>query len=232
MNSPLATRFELRAPCPKCNTYLVLAVAYITMLDGISAAIKAEKTAAQLEKAISKKKGSPAFYLEKERAYRSEKDVFEEYTQEERDELFGAPPHTVWDNISAFRKYPDKFNILKKDGILTDLLLSSYEAATIIQWSTELKNRILPETMELVRSCKKLHEESTATDLDLKNWREIDDLRNYIGVDALENKGLLTRIIQKLADGAYEEASALEIELQRDAKLLEETYTTYSKNMI
>ena len=32
---PLATRFELRAPNPKSNTYLVLASSYMAMLDGI-----------------------------------------------------------------------------------------------------------------------------------------------------------------------------------------------------
>ena len=40
----MATRFELRAPNPKTNTYLVLAASYMAMLDGIKAALASEKT--------------------------------------------------------------------------------------------------------------------------------------------------------------------------------------------
>ena len=35
LGNPLATRFELRAPNPKSNTYLVIAASYMAMLDGI-----------------------------------------------------------------------------------------------------------------------------------------------------------------------------------------------------
>jgi len=202
------------------------------MLDGITAAVSAEKSATQLEKAISKKKGAQAFYLEKDRAYRSEEDVFEAYSAEERAELFGAPPRTVRENISAFGKYPDKYNVLKAGGVFDDLLLSSYEQAVTGQWKTELSNRVLPEAQDLVRGCVRLHSEEAATDLDLQLWREIDDLRNYIAKDTLESKCLLTRLKQKLAGGALDEASELEVELQKDIRLLEETYIEYKKNIL
>ena len=39
---PLATRFELRAPNPKSNTYLVLASSYMAMLDGIKKVLEAK----------------------------------------------------------------------------------------------------------------------------------------------------------------------------------------------
>ena len=78
--SALATRFELRAPNPKTNTYLVLAAAYMAMLDGIKAALTAEKTPKELEASLSKKYGEEDFYLEKDREYRSERDVFEDFT--------------------------------------------------------------------------------------------------------------------------------------------------------
>ena len=39
----MATRFELRSPNPKSNTYLVLAASYMAMLDGIKAALEAER---------------------------------------------------------------------------------------------------------------------------------------------------------------------------------------------
>ena len=99
IGNPMATRFELRAPNPKSNTYLVMAASYMAMLDGIKEALEHEKTPAELEKSISKEYGEEDFYLEQNRVYRSEKDVFEEYTQEERDRFFGKAPNTVWENI-------------------------------------------------------------------------------------------------------------------------------------
>ena len=77
-NKSLATRFELRSPNPKSNTYLVIAASYMAMLDGITNALRAHKTPEDLERSLSKKSGEEDFYLEKEREYRSEKDVFED----------------------------------------------------------------------------------------------------------------------------------------------------------
>ena len=71
VKNPMATRFELRAPNPKSNTYLVLAASYMAMLDGIKAALEAGKTPKELEKSISKEYGEEDFYLEKDRLYRS-----------------------------------------------------------------------------------------------------------------------------------------------------------------
>ena len=39
-NKSMATRFELRSPHPKSNTYLVLASSYMDMLDGIEKALQ------------------------------------------------------------------------------------------------------------------------------------------------------------------------------------------------
>ena len=39
-------------------------------------------------------------------------DVFEDYTAEERDKLFGAPPATVWENMQSLEKYPEKLKII------------------------------------------------------------------------------------------------------------------------
>ena len=44
IGNPMATRFELRAPNPKSNTYLVMAASYMAMLDGIKEALEHEKT--------------------------------------------------------------------------------------------------------------------------------------------------------------------------------------------
>lgn len=112
--NPYATRFELRACNPYSNTYLVLAACYSAVLDGIEAA--ATHTTDELLGELSKNAGDKGFYLEKDRAYRSEKDVFEDYTEAERTRLFGAPPATVWENMQSFANYPEKKAVITAGG--------------------------------------------------------------------------------------------------------------------
>ena len=233
IKNPLSTRFELRSPNPKSNTYLVLASSYLAMLDGITAALKAGKAPKELEASLSKKSGDDDFYLEKDRAYRSEKDVFEEYTQQEREQLFGKAPATVWENLRAFHLYPEKLQILlNRTGVIDSITLESYEEATLAAWATELHNRIIPNTMALVRECKKLHADSDCTDFDMHNWKVIQELRVYLGKDEIMKKSLLTRIKLALDGENYEEASALQVEMQQKVQELIDTYIEYKKNLL
>lgn len=233
VNNPLATRFELRSPNPKSDTYLVLASSYLTMLDGITAALRSGKTPAELEASLSKHAGETDFYLEQERGYRSEHDVFEEYTEEEREHLFGKAPATVWENLQAFHKYPEKVHVLiNREGVFDKLALESYEEATLAAWSTELHNRIIPNTMALVRECRKLHEDQECTDYDLQNWKRIQELRIYLGQDEIVKKSLLTRIKLALDGKNYDEASDLQIEMQEKVLELINTYMEYRKNLL
>jgi glutamine synthetase len=229
-DNPLATRFELRAPCPKCNTYLVIAASYLTMLDGIEAVVSKEKTSKQLEKIISKKAGEEAFYLEKDREYRSERDVFEEYTQDERDAIFSKPPATVWENASAFGKYPEKFAVLLKGGIFTEKLLDSYYTAIVAQWATELQNRVQVAALDRVRGCYQIHDEGDA--YDCAKWSEIEKLRNYIAKDRGDSKSVLLRIKESLEAEDYDTASSLQVGLQKSMEKLWDDYVVYSKNII
>lgn len=231
-NNPLSTRLELRSPNPKSNTYLVLATAYMTMLDGIKAALEAKKTPKELEASLSKREGQEDFYLETGRAYRSEKDVYAEYTEEERERLFGKAPRTVWESISAFDEYPEKMKVIQKEGVLDPLSLESYKEAITAAWATELHNRIIPNTMKLVRECKKCHLDNDCTDLDVLNWEKIQELRIYLGRDKIQRKSLLTRIKEALDNFEYEEASHLQIEMQEKTQQLVDTYTEYKKNVI
>jgi len=233
IKNPLSTRFELRSPNPKCDTYLVLACSYLAMLDGISAALAAKKTPQELEASLSKKAGEEDFYLEKDRAYRSEKDVFDEYTEEERERLFGKAPVTVWENLRAFHNDPNKLKVLlNKEDVINRITLASYEEATLAAWATELHNRIIPNTMALVRECQKLHAEHDCTDFDKLNWKLIQELRTYLGQDEIIRKSLLTRIKQALDGENYEEASAMQIEMQAKVQELMDTYIEYKKNLL
>lgn len=231
-SNPLATRFELRAPNPNSNSYLVLATSYLAMLDGIKAALEAGKTPKALEKEFSKSAGEEGFYLEKDRCYRSEKDVFDEYTEEERNALFGKPPATVYENICAFDKYPEKVKILTVNDVFNQRVLDSYEEAIITQWSTELCNRIIPNNMDMVRECVKLHRaDDERTDLDVVHWERIKELRHYLLKDSLSKKSLFTRIKEALNVKDYSTAAELQIEMRDKMGELIDTFTEYKKNL-
>ena len=227
--NPMATRFELRAPNPKSNTYLVLATSYMAMLDGIEKTLKAGKTPADLEQSISKKHGVEDFYLETEREYRSESNVFEDYTEEEREHLFGVAPATVWENLQALKKYPEKVEAVR-GGVIGQLSIDSFYEATLSQWMMELHSRIIPNYMNIVRECVQVHDEF-ATDYDIKNWNDVQELRLYLGKSTLSGKCLLARVVDTLEEGDYEKASQLQLEAQKKINLLLHLYSKYKKNL-
>ncbi len=232
VNSPMATRYELRAPNPTSNTYLLVSASYLAMLDGIKYAVENKLTSKQLEEEISKGAGEDKSYLEKERAYRSEHDVFEDYNEEERNRLFSKPPATVWENVQGFTNYPDKKAILFNGNVFDEKILNSYEISTLDRWVTELLGRIIPDNMTIVRNCKKLHHGENATDLDVVNWEKINNLRNYLMKDSLEKKSLFTIIREALEKENYDLASKLQVEMAEKIATLKVMYAMYKRNLL
>lgn len=232
IRNPLATRFELRAPNAKSDTYLVLASGFLSMLDGIEAALKAKKTPKELERSISKEYGEEDFYLEKDRAYRTEKNVFTDFTQEERDQFFGRAPATVWENICAFEKYPEKLTVLNRDNVMTPLCIESYKEATISQWATELHNRLIPNAMDVVRECRMRHDPYECTDLDEMRWTKIKHMRAELGQNDIGRDCLLSRLGRALEEENYDEASDLQIEMQKKLSELAHSYAEYLRNLL
>lgn len=232
VHNPMATRFELRAPNPKSNTYLVLATSYMAVMDGVKAVLEAERTPKELEASLSKKYGEEDFYLEKDREYRSEEDVFEYYTEEEREKLFGRAPATVWENLEAFDRYPEKIEVFNRGNVLPNILFESYREQTLSQWKLELHDRLIPNTMGFIRSCRKRHTDEDFSDYDIKNWLEIDKIRHEIAKDTITDKSLLTQAKEALDARQYDRASALQLEIKRRVEELTALYTRYKKNLL
>ncbi|QUH24620.1 glutamine synthetase [Serpentinicella alkaliphila] len=230
--NPLATRFELRAPNPTTNTYLCIAASYQAMLDGIKAAVESKLDSKQLEAEFSKEAGEEKFYLEKDRQYRSEHDVFDDYSEDERNKLFGIPPATVWENIVKFNNSEDKKEILVAGGVFTKEIINSYVLATVDQWEKELLGRIIVNNMKLVRSYKKLHDTENVTDLDVVTWEKVNSLRNHLMKDSLETKSLFTKIREAVEAKDYNLASKLQVEMSGKISTLKSLYATYRRNMI
>ena len=231
LNNPLATRFELRAPNPLSNTYLVIAGLYQTMLHGIKAVAESGLTTSELEKEISKEVGVESFYLDTDRAYRDENDVFEHYTSEERDRKYSKPPATVYENLKIAKKNTHKIEALTQGGVFTDEILSSFTASILEKWNKELKDRIIQDNVDILRDCKKLHTPDNMDALDELHWNEIDSLRKHLMKNTMTRKSLFTRIKEALENGDYKTASQLQLEMNSKVKETQERYIQYTKNL-
>ncbi|WP_432665416.1 glutamine synthetase [Wukongibacter baidiensis] len=231
LNNPMATRYEVRVPNPTTNTYLATAAIYQTMLDGIKAVVESGRSNKELENEFSKAAGEEGFYLEKDRAYRSEYDVFEHYTDEERNKLFGIPPATVWENICNFNQYPEKLKVLSANDVFTEKIIASFRTSILMQWTMELKNRIIPSNIELVRDCKKVHDLEFATDLDIVNWEKVNKLRYYLMKDSMSQKSLFTQIRESIDNEEYDLVSDLQIEMSEKITDLKKLYAIYKRNL-
>ena len=231
-HNPLATRFELRSPNPFTNTYLCIASSYMAMLDGIKYALENDKTEDDLLAELSKKPGEEADYLEKSRAYRSEEDVFEDFTDSQRNEYFGVAPATVFENLSAFDKYPEKVEVLKVNSVFTDKLINSFKIATTKRWTTEITSRIIPSYIKDIREAKQLHCCDKALDLDVSTWMTINELRHITMKDSYHRRSLFTQIKNAINESDFEKASDLQIKLDKNMSELNDLYSTYKKNLL
>ncbi|MBB6715730.1 glutamine synthetase [Clostridium gasigenes] len=231
LQNPLATRFELRSPNPHTNIYLAIAVSYMSMLDGILYALENNKTEEELLAELSKKSGESADYLEKTRAYRTEEDVFEFFSDDERNKYFGKAPSTVYENLVQLDKYPKKLNVLKRNNVFNDVLINSFKLAVIQRWTTEISSRVISNYMHEIRTFKILHG-PTALDLDVSTWMKINDLRHYIMKDTYATNSLFTRVRESLVKEDYSDASRLCLELDDKMSKLRRLYSDYKRNLI
>lgn len=227
--SPMATRFEVRAPNPHTNTYLALAAIYQGVMDGIAYVVKSDKNSAELEKEFSKDAGEPGSYLEANRAYRSEEDVFEAYSQEELNRRFGQPPATVWETMENLKRYPEKAAVLSEGDVITPQILTSYSKAMLNQWTMELRDRLLPENMEFIRMIAP--ENGEVTPLDQKRWETIHTLRKELMKDTEERTSLFTQLRNAIGEENYSEVSRLQLEMADKMKELRRMVAEYRRNL-
>jgi len=232
VDNKMATRFELRSPNPKSNIYLATAVSYLTMLDGIKYAIKNNKSEEELLKELSKKQGEKAEYLEEDREYRSEEDVFEYYTEEQRNSLFGVAPKSIYENIQNLEKYKEKLEILKINNVFTDKIINSFKISVIKRWKEEMCKRIINEYTNEIREYKPIHIVEKALDNDIARWAKINELRKYIAKDSTHYDCVFTRIKRAIKEENYVLASDLSVELEEKMEVLRRLYSDYSKNIL
>jgi glutamine synthetase len=180
------------------------------MLDGIRWTIESGTPPEALLAEISKKPGDPGSYLEQDRAYRAEVNVFETFTQKERDRLFGVPPATVWENMQNLIAFPERVRVLTAGNALTPRVINAFCTAATARWKHELLVRIIPEDLDVVRACQPL---DLASDRAQDLWKRIDALRHELADDTAGNPALCTRLMSALSSDSLQEASRLQLVL-------------------
>lgn len=231
-HNPLATRFELRAPSPKSNGYLVEMAGFMAILDGIEAALKAKKTPEELCASISKEYGTPDFYLDTDRIYRAENNIFQDYTTEERNKLFGVSPKTAWENLCAFDKYPEKTAVLMRGDALTALELDSFKTAAVEQWAMSMHDRLIGKMFGEVSDRKKAHDDNCCSRVDAARWEEIRKMRIEIAKDTSAGPCLLTQLSDALDAEDYDKASEMQFAISEKIGELDKKYKIYRNNIL
>src|SRR5690554_2459632 len=227
--NPLATRFELRAPNPHTNTYLCMASMFMAMRDGISYAIGKEPE--ELLKELSKTPEESYEYLGKGRAYRTEKDVFDDFTDEEREKYFGVAPETVYENIKGFFQYPEKTEILKVDNVFSEKIIDSYIEGLLYKWYTEIDHRIIPTFIQEIRSYKKFHKDGVFLD-DRANWDKVERLKISLMKNTDKGKGIFNYMRHAVEQKEWDTLSETQKLMYEKMDELRLAYKVYKENLL
>lgn len=231
IKSPMATRFELRAPNPNTNTYLALSALYLCIIDGIKYVVENNKNSEELHTNFLKDTGEEKFYLDTNRLYCTEKDVFDSFTRAERDALFGKPPSTVYENLKQLEDN-DKINILLDGDVFKKDLIASYKKSMEEQWKNEMIFRLRENVLKVVRRYKKAHQEDDVVDLDIVNWEKVNNLRYELAKDTMAKKSLLTNLLEAIESDKLDEASKYQLEIDEKLKALHVEFNNYKNNLI
>lgn len=224
LSNPLSTRIELRAPNPKTNVYLTISATLATFLDGLNYSLDKNITNDKLEKEFCKSSMEKGTYLDDYRVYREENDIFDTYTLEERNSLFGTPPNTVYE---AMEPLFVNSNILKP--MLSEEIIDAHIDLSITNWILDLKQRIIPDAKETVLSYVELE---NTNHYDRKIWKQIKELKSLLIKDTLFNSGIFTQIIEACESENFDKVSYLQIRMNDILQELKSLYSKYINNMV
>ncbi|MBR6211192.1 MAG: glutamine synthetase [Clostridiales bacterium] len=230
IDNKYATRFELRAPNPHTNTYLCLAAVYQSMLDGIAYVLSTDKDTKALEAEFIKPYGESSDYLEKDRLYRCEDDIFEDMDSDERDRLFGKPSENVYHSIYILKSNPDVEPILCNGDVFNSMILDSYYQAMLGRWEMELLEKIIPANLQTIRNVVRKDDGSNSYDDNL--WNEIVSLKVRLAKDSDTETSIFTKIKNAIGERNWEETSKYQLEMKSTMKELRAKYKAYCENQI
>ncbi|WP_459129040.1 type I glutamate--ammonia ligase [Guggenheimella bovis] len=228
LDNPFATRFELRSPNASSNSYLLSAASVSAMMDGISYSF--DKDSKALLKELSKAPGEEATYLNTALAYRSEENIFESFTEEERSLYFGRTPRTIFEIIEDFEK--NDHEMLLKEGVFTEAIISGYMSYITNLWLAEVSGRLIPEEIEILRRLTPLHENEELNEIDCERYQKIKKAIVKLMKDTKESYSLVTKLHHAIEKRDLETVSKLQLKLTDTTKKLKKAYSHYKKNII
>lgn len=227
LENEMARRFEFRAANPHTNLYISLPAMLMCMLDGMVYAVTSKKDEKFFLKEVSKQPGEFFGYLDADHAYRAEKNIFTDYTEAEREQLFGIAPKTVFDVISALRKADWDHAYLEE--VFSLAFVDSYCDYMLERWNKETVHRIIPERIDEIRhSLFSMPTDSRSK----KEKMAIEQLADQLIRDQENQKSLRTRIQQASQRGDYE---LLSKELQtfiQTHEALKQLIQNYEENIV
>src|SRR6056297_1931297 len=227
LENEMARRFEFRAANPHTNLYITLPAMLMCMLDGVTYAVESEKSEDELLEELSKQPGEFMGYLQEQYAFRAEKNIFTDYTEEEREKLFGKSPKSVYDVITALAAANGHNTYLKK--VFTEVFIESYCDYMLDRWNKEIQNRIVPDMLEEMIGSYSF----TGTDpKNMKGKRVLEKMLDYIIRDEDEKKSLRTRIKEASRNNDYEVLSRLFQKFVRACNELKKMSEEYSGNFV
>jgi glutamine synthetase len=227
LENELARRFEFRAANPHTNLYITLPAMLMCMLDGITYAVESEKSEQELLEELSKQPGKFMGYLKESYAFRAEKNIFTDYSDEEREKLFGKPPKTVYEVINALREANGENDYLKK--VFNEQFVDSYCDYMLDRWKKELCNRIIPIHIKEIRD--NLYHSFTDKE-NIKGKQVIEKLGDYLLRDKEDKKCLRSRISEAAKNNDYELLSRLYQEFVKTHEELKALCQEYQDNLV
>lgn len=230
LKEPMTTRFELRSPNPHTNTYLIIGATYMVMLDGIRSSLANNKLPKELEQSISKRYGEEDFYLESNREYRSERNIYTDYSVDEREKLFGKPPANVWQCFKFWTENPGEMELLTAGDETAEMILRSYRVQMIEKWSIEYHDRFIINTMQLLRRYVRLPD-AEGGEYDAECWSRVNELKNIIGREEKDRESLLMQARNAIDAGNYDRLSELELTIEDVLDALRSAYSNYRRNI-
>ena len=224
------TRFEIRSPNPHTNTYLCISAISQCMLDGIRYAVHSSKSTKELENMFCKEPGEHGDYLEDERCYRSEDDIFEKHSAEERNRLFGTPPATVYESIRTLLHDDALIPVLCSGSVFTDDLLASYAHAMLDAWQTDLSDNIIFQNLTQIRNLVAYHNPQNSYDEGM--WKEIDKIKNRLAKDTQDYVSIFKEIRLAIDAKNLRELSRLQLQMSVLQNEVMALYAEYCQNQI
>jgi glutamine synthetase len=122
--------------------------------------------------------------------------------------------------------FPDRIRVLTAGNALTPRVINAFRSAATARWKHELLVRIIPEDLDVIRTCQQL---DLASDRAQDLWKRIDTLRHEMTDDTVGNPALCTRLISALLNNSLEEASGLQLLLADHMEHLRQLEDEYRK---